>query len=1327
MSHKSRTPAKPAGITSNANSAPTPTPRKRGRPPKSTGSLDKSLPEFHPNADCDNSLIATALSTEKSGRPPKPASARENSHISSSTKLVKDEDENNSSISKSDDVLNISASKMQPQTNSLKGRPGRPIKPYKNGNVKAALIASYPECGNRPKSSESCVATNEPNLKSDSSSTPQSLTSKDSQATPDSQPRRRGRPPKSSNLSSSISSNCGDSSLQQKPNFVTESPEKSNAFFHQDKETQEKDRRKKKLYKTLLKTEERVADRSTNLQDKDVPVGKRKRIPNRKYIVAEPNGAPENSGVTPKNKKSPCASHVDSSDCVEEEDDDVADTKGSRSTRKRISKPAVDSSDSDIEPSQKKKKKESSQASSGRKQEVEEKDKDNSTQRGSILDMSIGKRKRVPNRKYAKSVPEPDEVPEHSVVKTKRKRPLKATEHLSQVKDLDVQASDGEEYKQSCEENSDDDDDNNEDEDDDDEVESNLSSDNNKIQSGRKYHANNRLSKWKTLFAPNAKQPSKTCLQQLQEFYSNASQELLFPDLHPHREQWTPLAASQRLRYTPCLKPCVKFTADVKRMSDSEVKTDQEMSEEHRLNWGQASTIDGNSYCCTGAPIRALEWCPLPSNADCDQVVAVATDLMEGTWDSNRCVDGPGLLQFWTIRNAVQDAASYDDDPPKLSTPVSTSLQFCVAHDSGRVRSMSWCPRRVFAQVRPASDCLLLRMGLLAVASTSGKVLVFSIPQLCDLPAPDDDVTAKDKASSVLFVKPEATLTLQLNSKPTFCGPCLCVAWQSGGDCCYVAAGYSTGTIVLWDLQSTSPLLRFSQSSLRPLRCFQHHTAPVLSMAWCPQLPNTIVSSSYDFNVRFTDVGRPGALNFEERSIHPSLYHSICWAGPLYYGFFCAEESLTVSRECGVKYVGLTLRTMGRKRDTQILLHNNKASTWDVHFCPYTELAVSCDANGQVKVFLMAMEKLTKDNTKLTAGVPELMSRAAGLLYEVQVVSTNRSDHPAANSAKEFESPKTLPESTSGSKDDSQNISVVDNPGAVIGSNGIVLASRNRNDCKPVSKHSLTNTSSHQQKWRSNEDNQGEFDSTKIKPSASCSHLSSSLASKASVVEVVEAGSSRHLAACDSQLRDNTSVVPQSLQSNTCKDSLDTSTDKSFQQVRKLSQMLGTKTKGVEKDPLCVNGETNGGALKSASTRSELNTTQKLFNPQRHQSGMAEDKGQISTVTAQSDCQEQSEAAKSSQEDGSFIEDCGSKDAEMLHFKCVGKILFKDWKQNCEENLIAPNKQAICRVRLNPNPQSCAWLASGGHSGLLRLDDLSTVLGGHRPVVKKLRAKTGFS
>ncbi|GFR83191.1 general transcription factor 3C polypeptide 2, partial [Elysia marginata] len=335
-----------------------------------------------------------------------------------------------------------------------------------------------------------------------------------------------------------------------------------------------------------------------------------------------------------------------------------------------------------------------------------------------------------------------------------------------------------------------------------------------------------------------------------------------------------------------------------------------------------------NYVCSTGAPIWALEWCPLPSDTSSDQVVAVAVDSLDIPTDSNKAVAGRGVVQFWSLRDVKQED-SLTSNADQCSAP-DVSLWCCLAHDAGRVRSLAWCPENLSEQNQNKRlDSCLPRLGILALACSNGTVQVFSVPQLDSLLAAHSEQSSSFSSSSmVLMVKPKASLSLELNSRPTYCGQCLALAWQQGGHFRYIAAGYSTGMVVIWDLQNTSPLLSRSDSIMRPLRSFQLHGSSVISLAWCPQLPDLLASSSMDFTVCLTDVGRPAAIHADKRQIQPSVFRSLRWAGPLYFGLLCGEESLSVSSECGMQYLGLCHMGLGRKMDSEFLIHNNTATTW---------------------------------------------------------------------------------------------------------------------------------------------------------------------------------------------------------------------------------------------------------------------------------------------------------------------------------------------------------------------------------------------------------------
>ncbi|CAL1542263.1 unnamed protein product, partial [Lymnaea stagnalis] len=117
------------------------------------------------------------------------------------------------------------------------------------------------------------------------------------------------------------------------------------------------------------------------------------------------------------------------------------------------------------------------------------------------------------------------------------------------------------------------------------------------------------------------------------------------------------------------------------------------------------------------------------------------------------------------------------------------------------------------------------------------------------------------------------------------CGPCLCTSWQQGGELRYIIAGYAQGCTLLWDLLSSSPLIRVNSSTLRPMQCFRYNTDSILACTWNPRSPTIFLTSSFDgcscqWDTRIQSM--PIAIFKQPHKFF--IQHSLCWAGPLING-----------------------------------------------------------------------------------------------------------------------------------------------------------------------------------------------------------------------------------------------------------------------------------------------------------------------------------------------------------------------------------------------------------------------------------------------------------
>ncbi|CAG5129840.1 unnamed protein product, partial [Candidula unifasciata] len=133
----------------------------------------------------------------------------------------------------------------------------------------------------------------------------------------------------------------------------------------------------------------------------------------------------------------------------------------------------------------------------------------------------------------------------------------------------------------------------------------------------------------------------KERLQLFKELYDQLP-ERLFPDLSPKLADWQRLTGSEAQKYLPVLKESLKFafgSAQNNKVEDGE----------HTLKFGHTLSHDGSSYCYTGGPIWAVEWCPVPQDSSQSQFLAVCADrFTEEHLDGATLIDGPGLVQIWS-------------------------------------------------------------------------------------------------------------------------------------------------------------------------------------------------------------------------------------------------------------------------------------------------------------------------------------------------------------------------------------------------------------------------------------------------------------------------------------------------------------------------------------------------------------------------------------------------------------------------------------------------------------------------------------------------------
>ncbi|XP_075210737.1 uncharacterized protein LOC142318092 [Lycorma delicatula] len=286
------------------------------------------------------------------------------------------------------------------------------------------------------------------------------------------------------------------------------------------------------------------------------------------------------------------------------------------------------------------------------------------------------------------------------------------------------------------------------------------------------------------------------------------------------------------------------------------IKFSSETTNWKTLDRFKACSFGDTKLLFTGGPVWALAWCPVPLE-ETRQFLAVACHPdMNLLHTQGSVYSYNNIIQIW-------DCGHYDnlEDMKNESSP---TFKLGLAHSHGAVWSLEWCPDGCF---QPAFS----RLGLLAAGFSDGKVLVYSIPSR----------PISTKRLPIFKSKPVVELDL-VNEEPA---QCTRIAWSKTCPFNILACGYSDGLIALFDLTSSSPLLR-NDTTLYPFHMFQAHCKAITGLNFLPKEGNNyILTASSDRDIKFwnlSDTSGPVSISQLYRMITVTdvvwLNHWLCAA-----------------------------------------------------------------------------------------------------------------------------------------------------------------------------------------------------------------------------------------------------------------------------------------------------------------------------------------------------------------------------------------------------------------------------------------------------------------
>ncbi|NXU54305.1 TF3C2 factor, partial [Turnix velox] len=401
-----------------------------------------------------------------------------------------------------------------------------------------------------------------------------------------------------------------------------------------------------------------------------------------------------------------------------------------------------------------------------------------------------------------------------------------------------------------------------------------------------------------SIMAPVEKCSSLTCSLREQKY-----SQWEFPEWIPLEHDWTSLSESEATPYLPAEKTSPLFSIQREGMADEGVI--------YRLNrfcslQPHQQRLDLSFF--VGGPVWAMEWCPSPEGSAALQYVAVyCHGSMEETHSAVGLHTGPALLQLWGLGMLQPQSSSTD----------SVGLAYAIATDHGCIWDMKFCPSGGWELPgAPRKPPEMSRLGLLAVAFSDGKVLLYTLPHPhalhraqvtgrtnCHPPSSSLSIFPLLSPPSVRCVATLQLGSVQAGSAPE-CGQCFSLSWMPSRPHHHLAAGFYDGTVAIWNLLSRSPLQCVPQPHgslhLYPFRCFPAHDQAVRSMEWCKANSNFLVTAGSDRKIKFWDLRR---LYEPINSIKRFLSTEVAWLLP-YSGVTVAQDNCYASYGlCGIHYI----------------------------------------------------------------------------------------------------------------------------------------------------------------------------------------------------------------------------------------------------------------------------------------------------------------------------------------------------------------------------------------------------------------------------------------
>ena len=307
------------------------------------------------------------------------------------------------------------------------------------------------------------------------------------------------------------------------------------------------------------------------------------------------------------------------------------------------------------------------------------------------------------------------------------------------------------------------------------------------------------------------------------------------------------LVGEERGRYLPPMKLSPAYKVQ-------EIGNPDPYRSFERLDSFAFEELDNGVLCFCGGPVLACDWCPLPTDwgGDPDGAQYLALTCLPVVDHHLTPVEPsalPAAVQIWSFSADCRTA----------------QLEFAVCVDGGPVWDLTWCP--IGDKTAPPDD----RLGCLALACGDGRVRVYTVPAPGSLGA-----SGADSGPAFYLKEPDVRLELFGDSGRS---PCLRLDWAKANGNRSLAGILGNGVVAIWDLETSSPLLRRSEGASQvvyPAQVIGAHRGHGTALAFSPASDRHLATGGRDRTLQMWDREEPVSLQRAVTKLRPMLA-DLCW------------------------------------------------------------------------------------------------------------------------------------------------------------------------------------------------------------------------------------------------------------------------------------------------------------------------------------------------------------------------------------------------------------------------------------------------------------------